>query len=209
MEQLEFDGLTIAFDEHVLRPRTWTVAQARWASELLAELPDGPVLELCCGAGQIGLAAVAQARRRLVCVDLNPAAVRYTELNARAAGLEHEVEIRQGRISEALRPDERFALIIADPPWVASAETGRYPGDPLLAIDGGADGLAVARECWEAVERHLADRGAALLQLGSVEQVAALISLGTGSLRCLEVRRFEGGAVAHLARSTEEGASGW
>lgn len=200
VEHMDFEGLDIAYDDRVLRPRPWTAAQSRWAVDLLADLPDGPVLELCSGAGQIGLAAVAQTQRRLVCVDLNPAAVTYTTTNAAAAGLAGHVEVRQGRISEALDPDDSFPLIIADPPWVESAHTGAYPEDPLLAIDGGTDGLTVARECLNAIERHLTAEGAALLQLGSVGQVAALLSLGSGSLRCLEARRYDGGVVAHLAR---------
>ncbi len=179
-----------------------------WAAELLAELPAGPVLELC-GAGQIGLAAVAGTARRLVCVALTPGAVTCTETNARASRLAPAVDIRLGRIREVLRPDERFALVIAAPPWVAGAETSRVPEDPLLAIDGGGDGLAVARDCLAAIDAHLDRGGAALLQLGSVEQVAALMSLGSGSLRCLEVRRFEGGAVAHLARTDEDVPTAW
>lgn len=204
VETMDFDGLSIAFDERVLRPRPWTVAQSRWAAELLAGLPDGPVLELCSGAGQIGLAAVARAGRDLVCVDLNPAAVELTERNAEAAGLRRRVSVREGRLTEVVHDAEHFPLVIADPPWVESSRTGRYPEDPLEAIDGGQDGLAVACECLAVIEAHLDDVGAALLQLGSVDQVAALMSLGSGSLRCLEVRRYDGGAVAHLARSDRD-----
>ena len=47
-----------------------------------------------------------------------------------------------------LDPHERFAVVIADPPWVPRADTGRYPEDPVLAIDGGDDGLDLARACW-------------------------------------------------------------
>ncbi len=204
VDTVDFDGLDIAYDDRVLRPRTWTVAQSRWAADLLVELPSGPVLELCCGAGQIGLAAIARTDRPLVCVDLNPAAVEFVEANARAAGLEGRVSVRLGRLTEVVQPDERFPLVIADPPWVESSDTGRFPEDPLLAIDGGHDGLTVARECLEVIDSHLADGGAALLQLGSVDQVAALMSLGSGSLRCLEVRRYDGGAVAHLARTDQD-----
>jgi methylase of polypeptide subunit release factors len=204
VETMDFDGLTITFDERVLRPRPWTVAQSRWAAELLAALPDGPVLELCSGAGQIGLAAAARAGRDLVCVDLNPAAVEYTGRNAEAAGLARRVTVREGRLTEAVGNAERFPLVIADPPWVETGQTGRYPEDPLMAIDGGNDGLAVARECLQVMESHLDDDGAALLQLGSVDQVAALMSLGSGSLRCLEVRQYDGGAVAHLARADRD-----
>jgi methylase of polypeptide subunit release factors len=204
VETMDFDGLTIDFDDHVLRPRPWTVAQSRWAADLLGELPDGPVLELCCGAGQIGLAAVARSGRSLVCVDLNPVAVEYTERNARAAGLADRVTVREGRLVEEIATDERFPLVIADPPWVETSETGTFPEDPLEAIDGGADGLAVARECLGVIETHLGDGGAALLQLGTVDQVAALMSLGAGSVRCREVRRFDRGVVAHLARSDRD-----
>ena len=207
METMDFDGLTIDFDDHVLRPRPWTVAQSRWAADLLAELPDGPVLELCCGAGQIGLAAVARTGRSLVCVDLNPVAVAYTERNARAAGLGDRVTVREGRLVEEVGTDERFPLVIADPPWVESSGTGAFPEDPLEAIDGGADGLAVARQCLEVIETRLVGPGAALLQLGTVDQVAALMSLGSGSVRCREVRRFDRGVVAHLVRSDQDGAS--
>ena len=204
VETMDFDGLTIHYDARVLRPRAWTVAQSRWAADLLTGLPEGPVLELCSGAGQIGLAVAARAGRDLVCVDLNPAAVDFCELNARAAGLESRVSVREGRLTEAVRDDERFPLVIADPPWVESSETGRYPQDPLEAIDGGLDGLAVARDCLEVIDSHLVLGGAALLQLGSVAQVAALMSLGTGSLRCLGVRSYDGGAVAHLARNDQD-----
>jgi methylase of polypeptide subunit release factors len=201
-DSLIFAGLSIAFDDRVLRPRAWTEAQARWAAALLSELPDGPVLELCSGAGHIGLAAVAGTGRRLVCVDMNPVAVEYNRSNARSAGLDSLVEVRQGRIGEVLGPDEEFPLVIADPPWVLSAETRRFPEDPRTAIDGGTDGLRVALECAEAIDRHLADGGAALLQLGSVDQVAALMSKASESLRVLETRQFDGGVVAHLVRDS-------
>lgn len=200
-EHVDFDGLTIAFDDRVLRPRLWTSQQSRWAACLLSDLPPGPVLELCSGAGQIGLAAVRRADRPLVCVDADPAAVDFGRVNARAAGLTAPVEFRLGRIGQVLRRDETFSLIIADPPWVTSAEVPRYPDDPRNAIDGGDDGLAVARLCLRAIEEHLGPGGAALLQLGNVDQVAALLSLGNGSLRCIEVRQYDGGVVARLERA--------
>ena len=72
----------------MLRPRAWTENQSRWAAELLpGAARRATVLELCSGAGQIGLLAVAGSERRLVCVDVNPVAAEYTRRNASAAGL--------------------------------------------------------------------------------------------------------------------------
>ena len=64
-ERMAFGGLTIAYDDRVLRPREWTTAQSDWAAELMVTAPGGPVLELCSGAGHIGLLAVAASGRRL------------------------------------------------------------------------------------------------------------------------------------------------
>ena len=57
MTTVEFGGLQITFDSRLLSPRPWTQAQSRWAASLLPNLPPGDVLELCSGAGQIGLLA--------------------------------------------------------------------------------------------------------------------------------------------------------
>ena len=201
-ETMDFGGLAIAFDDRVLRPRDWTTAQSRWASALLPHLPAGHVLELCSGAGQIGLLAVAESDRRLVCVDVNPVAADYTARNAESAGMTERVTMREGLIAEVLDPDERFAMIIADPPWVPQAETGRFPEDPLLAIDGGDDGMTVVGECLAAIDRHLAPAGVALLQLGTTEQVAAVVSrLEQSDLVAGEVREYgERGVLLRLDR---------
>src|SRR4051812_28275916 len=137
--QVDFGGLSIAWDERLLQPREWTLQQSLWAAELLERVPAGPVLELCSGAGQIGLRAVMGSGRRLVCVDANPVAASYTLRNAREAGLVDLVEVRTGWIDELLKADEEFPLVVADPPWVPRAQTGRFPEDPLIAIDGGDD----------------------------------------------------------------------
>ena len=173
-ETMGFGPLRITFDGRVLRPRPWTAAQSEWAAEILAQAPPGPVLELCAGAGQIGLLAVAAAPRSLVCVDLDPVACDYARHNARAAGLDDRVEVREGSMEEVLRDSERFALVIADPPWVRREEIGRFPEDPRLAIDGGPDGMEVAWLCVDTARPHLMRGATVLLQLGIVEQVDLL-----------------------------------
>ncbi len=175
-ESLRFGGLTIEYDDRVLRPRPWTELQSRWGAELLQDAAPGPVLELCSGAGHIGLLLAALADRPLVAVDLNPAACYFTAHNAEGAGLSGRVEVREGRLEEALREQEQFALVSADPPWVTTEGVAEFPEDPLLAIDGGADGLAVARACLLACSGHVMTGGSVLVQLGSDAQADALSS---------------------------------
>ena len=82
-------------------------------------------------------------------------------------------------------------MVIADPPWVPRAETDRFPEDPLVAIDGGEDGLHIARECVAAIEAHLAPGGVALLQLGTTAQVHAVAAqMEGGDLVPGEMREY-------------------
>jgi release factor glutamine methyltransferase len=203
-DQLTFGSLTIAFDDRVLRPREWTAAQSSWAADLMTTAPGGTVLELCAGAGHIGLLAVATSGRRLLCVDANPVACDYARANALAAGLADRVEVREGRLQDVLGPDELFPVIIADPPWVPREQTGRYPEDPLTAIDGGEDGLDVARACLAVIEEHLTPGGSAVFQVGTRAQVDALRRercFTAARLHLVEVRQQERGVLARLDRA--------
>jgi len=196
-----FGDLIIDFDDRVLEPRPWTVAQSRWAAELLRNAPAGPVLELCAGAGHIGLLAVSHEPRPLVSVDVSPVACDYARANAERAGLADLVDVREGGMEEVVAPGERFALVIADPPWVPSAQTGEFPRDPLLAIDGGDDGLDLARTCWMVADRHLLPGGQAVLQLGTAAQARQLARelRGVTRLRIRETRPFARGVLVALA----------
>ena len=198
-------GLTFAYDPRVLEPRPWTAGQSAWAAELLGDLPAGPVLELCCGAGHIGLLAVYDNDRHLVQVDVDPTACAYARHNAAETGLGARVEVRCAPLHEAVLPAEWFPLVIADPPWVASADVRRYPDDPPLAIDGGPHGLDVALECVDVTRRALAPRGVCLLQLGNLDQVRELAAYVEErkhlDMALTEHRVFERGVVVRLERA--------
>lgn len=177
---MPFGPLTIHFDELVLRPRPWTLAQSLWGSELAASAHSGSILELCAGVGQIGLAmargcADQDQPRSLVLVDADRHACDLAEINVAEARLPRSTQVRHGRVDAVLEPDERFAIIVADPPWVPSDQTDTYPDDPLSAIDGGeADGLGLARTCVQVIGAHLAFGGSSILQLGTVQQAEAI-----------------------------------
>jgi methylase of polypeptide subunit release factors len=193
----------IEYDERVLEPRPWTLGQAEWAARLLADAPPGPVLELCTGAGQIGLAAASLSGRDAVLVDASEVACDFARANAAAAGLTARIDVRRAPMLEALAPHERFALVLADPPYIPSTGTASFPDDPLTAIDGGEDGLALARMCLAVAARHLEEGGAVLLQLRDEDQARTLG--GEEPVRSwfepVEVRTFDGrGTVLRLAR---------
>ncbi|MBV8221433.1 MAG: RsmD family RNA methyltransferase [Solirubrobacterales bacterium] len=169
-----FGPLKILFDYRVLRPRRWTIVQAWWAARLAEELPGGSVLELCAGAGHIGLMAALLADRDLVQVDSDRTACRYARANAIAAGIGHRVDVRCAPLHRALVAGEKFPLIVADPPYLRSVDLARYPDDPRHAVDGGRDGLRVVRQCLDVVGAHLAGGGMCLLQTRGPRQLSVI-----------------------------------
>lgn len=184
-QRCRFGPVEIAYDARVLTPRPWTLAQSEWAATLAVDAPAGPLLELCAGAGQIGLAATVLSGRSLVQVDADATAVSYARANAERAGVADRVEVRHGRLDAAVEPAERFALVLADPPYLPRGEVGRFPGDPTSAIDGGHDGLDLVRACLAVAARHLDPGGLLLLQVrgpGQVAEVEALLAAGSPTL---------------------------
>ena len=138
-----------------------------------------------------------------MCVDISPAACELTRLNAESAGV--TVDVREGPMDEVLGDDELFGLVIADPPWVTTQEIATYPEDPVLAIDGGPDGLAIARLCLQVAAAHLAQDGLLVIQLGDEAQATTLDS--ETDLRLREVRREERGVLALWQRTAGSSAS--
>ena len=204
-----FGALEIAYDDRVLEPREWTTMQSRWAAELLAQAAEGAegaagagarILELCAGAGHIGLLAASLSGASLVCVDVDPVACDFARANAEAAGLADRVQVRCVPLEHPLTGQEgAFDLVIADPPWVPRAEIGRFPEDPTLAIDGGDDGLDVARDCLVHARAAVRPGSDLLIQLGDEAQAEALSAWAAGhGWRSAGLRQGERGVVLHL-----------
>ena len=175
-----FGPLVVTYDRRVIAPRPWTEAQGRWAAEIAAVAPPGPMLELCAGAGQIGLLAAFLSGRDMVQVEADPVAAQYAQETAARAGLDGRVTVRACEQEHALAPDERFAVVIADPPYLPSEHVAVWPEDPPQAIDGGADGLRLVRSCLAIIESCLAEGGTAILQLWGERQAGEVSDLVAG-----------------------------
>ncbi|HVF33182.1 MAG TPA: methyltransferase domain-containing protein [Acidimicrobiales bacterium] len=202
VETVAFGPLTVTFDERVLRPRAWTLGQAAWAAQLAAGMPEGPILELCSGAGHIGQAAAALSGRHVVQVDLDPHACELAAANASANGLGEQVRVECADLATWTGDGTRFPLVLADPPYLPRHEVPAWPDDPELAIDGGGPaGLELPRRCLAAAARHLAPGGAVLLQALGAEQVEALAAdLVAAGLAVVEVRAEDARRAVALLR---------
>jgi len=203
---VDFCGIEIDWDPRVLEPRPWTAAQAEWIADLAGDAPQGPILELCCGAGQIGLVAARLSGRALVQVDQDEVAASYARRNAERAGIPSDVRVAS--MESALEPSERFPVVVADPPWLPTALVSTFPDDPVTAVDGGADGLGLVLVAARVGLEHLAPAGHLVLQVGNEEQADAIAGglehqddwVGSARATVRERRQCAGGVLVHITR---------
>ena len=98
-----------------------------------AAIPSGArVLDLGCGSGIAGIVAASRASL-VVAVDVNPEAVRCTQINALLNGFEDRIDVRQGDLFEPIR-DDLFDVVLFNPPYFKGEakdmwERALYGGD--------------------------------------------------------------------------------
>ena len=169
---VEFCGLRLAVEPGVFVPRRRTeflVAQA-----VALAHPGGVALDLCCGCGAIGAALTAAVDRlELHVADLDPAAVRCAQRNVpRAHAYTGDLF---GPLPATLRG--HVDLLVANVPYVPTEAIALMPAEarehePIITLDGGSDGLDVARRVAAAAPQWLAPGGHVLIETS--ERQAAL-----------------------------------
>ncbi|WP_255432174.1 putative protein N(5)-glutamine methyltransferase [Cellulomonas sp. SLBN-39] len=136
----------------VFVPRRRTELLARTAVDLArAAGRDGRspvVVELCCGVGAVAAVMAQDVPGALVhAADVDPVAVAWAARNLGRAGHAHVGDLF-GALPAALRG--RVDVLVANAPYVPTAAVATMPvesraHEPLVAVDGGADGLDVQR----------------------------------------------------------------
>ncbi|QNP64994.1 putative protein N(5)-glutamine methyltransferase [Streptomyces genisteinicus] len=157
----EFRGLRIAVDAGVFVPRRRTEFLVERA--VAAAPPGAVVVDLCCGSGALGAAVVdALGGGELHAADIEPAAVDCARRNVGPlGGVVHEGDL-YAPLPARLRG--RVDILLANAPYVPTGEVALLPAEardhePLVALDGGADGLDVQRRVVAGAGEWLAPGG--------------------------------------------------
>jgi methylase of polypeptide subunit release factors len=151
-------GVPILVTPSVFNPKSLRTG-AFFASQLDTQVvPEGgEVLDMGTGSGVCALFA-ARVARRVVAVDINPAAVRCAGLNALLNHREHVIEARHGDLFAALR-GERFDLVLFNPPFIH--------GMPRDDRDRAWRSTDVAERFAAGLHAHLKPGGSALVLLST------------------------------------------
>jgi release factor glutamine methyltransferase len=172
----EFWGLDFAVTPDVLVPRPDTEILVEAALAALSSTPAAQagrrpplLLDLCTGSGAAAIALKHELPfLEVYATDISPGALAIARKNAaRLLGNAEAVHFLEGDIFEPV-PPLRFDLIAANPPYVPTAEIPRLSREvrfePLAALDGGEDGLDLARRILEDAPAFLRSGGRILME---------------------------------------------
>ena len=210
--------LRVTHEVLVPRPETEGLVEAVLAvlRTELARWPAPRVLDLGTGSGAIALAIAAEWPQAIVtATDASEAALAIAEENVRALGLADRVRLALGDWFDAIEADERFEVIVSNPPYIATGEWDSLPVEvrefePQAALFSGASGLEALREIVDLAPRHLVTEGLLALELAEMraQEVSSwldgahdwndvqLLDDLSGRPRVLLARRQSGPAIA-------------
>lgn len=177
----EFMGLTFFVNEHVLIPRQDTETLVELVLEEQQDVSKR-VLDLCTGSGCIAISlAVKGGYTDVTATDISDEALEVARKNAAALltnGQEparlvaQTIEFLQGDLFEALGDGQhRFDIITSNPPYIPSGvidtlEPEVREHEPILALDGTADGLYYYRKLAAEAGGYLNRGGAVYAEIG-------------------------------------------
>lgn len=178
----DFMGFTFSVDRRVLIPRQDTETLVETVLEEQRD-PKKRVLDLCTGSGCIAVSLKAMGRyAHVTATDLSGEALKVARVNAeRILGKDHGIRLLEGDLFGALPPEEGYDIIVSNPPYIPTETIrGLEPEvrdhEPLMALDGDADGLRFYRNIAGEAGRWLRPGGSIYLEIGH-DQARAVTEL--------------------------------
>ena len=160
-----FYRLVLNIDENVLSPRQETEILVEQALKFIDN--SSTVLDLCTGSGAIALAIKDNSNAKVYASDLSNDALKVAKQNADMLKL--DVKFIQSNLFENI--NQKFDVIISNPPYIKTSDINLLDTevklfDPMIALDGGDDGLYFYKKIVSQLDKYLNKNGKILFEIG-------------------------------------------
>lgn len=171
----EFYGLDFGINPSVLIPRPETELLVEKTISLAKSYSSPTIADIGTGCGAIAISlALKLPQAKIYATDISASALEVAEVNCLKHGVTSRVSLLQGNMLEPLpRPVD---FIVSNPPYVKEQDIDDGNFEPVLALNGGADGLEPIRQLCHQAAGKLRPGGYLLLEIGQ-GQKAAVTSL--------------------------------
>ena len=165
----EFYGLTFDVNKKVLTPRMETELLVEQVIKAAEKYKKCTILDVGTGSGAIAISVAKNCDAHVTAVDISTQALATAETNAKKNGV--KVEFVHSNLFDNLKRKRKFDIIVSNPPYIPSAEIEKLDKnvrecDPILALDGGEDGLDFYRSIITQAPDRLNSKGQIFFEVG-------------------------------------------
>ncbi len=201
----EFYGLDFYVDENVLIPQPDTEILVEECIKIFQDVEKNPqhkfynkkeckILDLCTGSGAIGISLAKNIKKSKVSLsDISLEALKIAEKNA----MQNQIEVTSIQSDLFKNINNKFDLIVSNPPYIETETIQKLSEEvrkePIIALDGGIDGLKFYREIAEQAKSYLEQDGYLALEIGYNQKESVKKILKECSFRNIYSKKDFGG----------------
>ena len=194
----EFMGLDFYVNENVLIPRSDTEILVEEVLKNIDKSKKVRILDMCTGSGIIGISLAKICDNvEVVCVDKSDKALEVAFENAKFHGVANRIDFICSDMFGDLydlcdRRNMKFDIIVSNPPYIETETIKTLNKDvqkePLMALDGGEDGLDFYRIIADKAWNFLNENGKVFVEIGynQGESVIALFKEKFNNVSCVK-----------------------
>lgn len=173
--QQEFMKMNFYVNKDVLIPRPDTEILVEEVIQIAKQIHAKKILDLCTGSGAIAISLAKYIQdSQITATDISSKALDVAEKNAKKNGVENQIAFLLSDLWEEI-PKEKYDIIVANPPYIKKeiikTLDEEVQKEPLMALDGGWDGLDFYRKILHQAHEYLKYGGYLCLEIGYDQKI--------------------------------------
>ena len=166
----EFMKLNFIVNKDVLIPQPDTEILVEEVIKIASKMENPIILDLCTGSGAIAVSLAKNIpNAKIIATDISKKALEIAKYNAKLNGVLNSIDFIESNLFNKIK-NIKFDVIVSNPPYIATNEIQKLPKDvrqePVIALDGGKDGLDFYRKIYDKGNEFLNRQGYICVEIG-------------------------------------------
>lgn len=166
----EFMKLNFIVNKDVLIPQPDTEILVEEVIKIANKMENPIILDLCTGSGAIAVSLAKNIpNAKIIATDISKKALEIAKYNAKLNGVLNSIDFIESNLFYRIK-NIKFDVIVSNPPYIETNEIQKLPKDvrqePMIALDGGKDGLDFYRKIYDKGNEFLNRQGYICVEIG-------------------------------------------